>query len=125
MRWTRRLRLTSAAEADGEVVWFWRRDAGVKFAGSKRFLRATVARKPVHRGERDISRKPLRREGRNASAEPVCSCAFSSVHLHARPRVQRASGFPCALVLLWNRANVTQSSGVTSRENEDSHLAVI
>src|ERR1700737_961579 len=38
---------------------------------------ATVARKPVHRGEREVSRKPLRREGRPASAEPVCSCALA------------------------------------------------
>ena len=31
--------------ADGEVVWFWRPDAGVKRCGSIR--EATVARKPV------------------------------------------------------------------------------
>src|SRR5258708_5952183 len=42
---------------------------------------ATVARKPVHRGEHEVSRKPLRREGRIASAEPVCSCACSYAHL--------------------------------------------
>ncbi len=41
---------------------------------------ATVATKPGHRGELEVSRKPLRREGRIASAEPVCSCAFSYVH---------------------------------------------
>ena len=41
--------------------------------------------------------KPLRREGRTASAEPVCSCAFLYLTLHARPRVQRAPGLPCAL----------------------------
>jgi hypothetical protein len=42
--------------------------------------------------------KPLRREGRSVSAEPVCSCALSFyVDLHARPRVQRAPGLPCAL----------------------------
>jgi alkanesulfonate monooxygenase SsuD/methylene tetrahydromethanopterin reductase-like flavin-dependent oxidoreductase (luciferase family) len=36
---------TSAAEADGEVVWSWRPDAGAKFRG---FIReATVANKPV------------------------------------------------------------------------------
>jgi hypothetical protein len=34
-------------DADGEVVWFWRPDAGVKFVRSKRFSGATVARKPV------------------------------------------------------------------------------
>jgi len=33
------------ADADGEVVWFWRPDAGAKFLGQAR--EATVARKPV------------------------------------------------------------------------------
>jgi hypothetical protein len=32
MRWTPRVLLTKAFEADGEVVWFWHPDAGVKFA---------------------------------------------------------------------------------------------
>jgi hypothetical protein len=45
--------------------------------------------------------KPLRREGRSVSAEPVCSCAFLLPDLHARPRVQRAPGLPCALCLFW------------------------
>jgi hypothetical protein len=49
--------------------------------GKQNFSRMTVARKPGHRGERGVSRKPLRRESRIASAEPVCSCAFSFVHL--------------------------------------------
>jgi len=64
MRWTRKLRLTSAAHADGEVVWSWRRDAGVKSAGG--IPPATVARKPVHRGERVISRKTI------AQGKPGC-----------------------------------------------------
>jgi hypothetical protein len=33
------------ADADGEVVWFWRPDAGVKFCGVIR--EATVTTKPV------------------------------------------------------------------------------
>jgi hypothetical protein len=37
---------TNVADADGEVVWFWRRGAGVKFVRSKRFSGMTVARKP-------------------------------------------------------------------------------
>jgi hypothetical protein len=45
MRWTREQRLTSAADADGEVVWFWRPDAGAKRRGAIRVV--TVARKPV------------------------------------------------------------------------------
>ena len=49
--------MTNGAEADGEVVWFWRPDAGAKFRG---FIReATVARKPVHRGEHEVSRKTI------------------------------------------------------------------
>jgi hypothetical protein len=43
-------------------------------------VEVTVAKKPGHRGEHEVSRKPLRRESRIASAEPVCSCALSSVH---------------------------------------------
>src|SRR3984957_4160749 len=81
----------------------------------------TVAKKPGHRGERVISRKPSRREGRIASAEPVCSCAFFCALLHARPRVQRAPGFPCALLLLSRAAidaklgrNVPRECGRTS-----------
>jgi hypothetical protein len=31
MRWTRMAQLTLAPDADGEVVWFWRRGAGAKF----------------------------------------------------------------------------------------------
>jgi len=78
--------------------------------GKQNFSRATVARKPGHRGERGVSRKPLRREGRDASAEPVCSCAFFCACLHTRPRVQRAPGFPCALLLL-SRAAIDAKLG--------------
>ena len=97
-------------DADGEVAWSRRPDAGVKSSGSQRFPGATVARKPGHRGEREVSRKPPRREGRIASAEPVCSCAFSCCHLRTRPRVQRAPGLPCALFLA-RGVKVTQSPG--------------
>jgi hypothetical protein len=41
-------------EADGEVVWSWCLDAGIKSAGS--ISLATVTRKPDHRGEREVSR---------------------------------------------------------------------
>ena len=43
------MRETSARDADGEVVWFWRPDAGVKFVRGKRFSGAMVARKPITR----------------------------------------------------------------------------
>ena len=37
VRWTRKLRLTSAIRADGQNVWSWHLDAGVKFAEGKSF----------------------------------------------------------------------------------------
>ena len=37
--------MTNGADAYGEVVWFWRPDAGVKSCGL--FREAMVARKPV------------------------------------------------------------------------------
>ena len=76
----------------------------------------TVARKPGHRGEREISRNPLRREGRDASAEPVCSCAFFCAVLHTRPRVQRAPGFPCALLFLSRAAIDAKLGRIAPRE---------
>ncbi len=78
----------------------------------------TVARKPGHRGERGVSRKPLRREGRDASAEPVCSCAFFCACLHTRPRVQRAPGFPCALLLLSRAAIDAKLGRIAPRDRE-------
>ena len=47
------------AKAYGEVVWSWRRDAGAKLAGS--IPPATVANKPAHRGEHEVSRKAIAR----------------------------------------------------------------
>ena len=64
MRWTRKVRRTSALEADGEDVWARHPDAGVKSLGSESFSGMTVAKSPVRRGERVISRKPLRGECR-------------------------------------------------------------
>ena len=50
---------TNSTKADGEVVWFWRLDAGVKLAGSVPL--ATVTTKPDHRGDHVISRKAIAR----------------------------------------------------------------
>jgi hypothetical protein len=52
-RWTQAAPKTRALSADGEVVWSWRPDAGVKLV--KVISLATVANKPGHRGEREIS----------------------------------------------------------------------
>jgi len=87
---------TNGAGADGEVVWSWRPDAGVKFAeaisaddgGKQARSPGRARRKPL---------KPLRRECRVFPVWPwwLCSCAFYI--LHARLRARRAPGIPCAL----------------------------
>jgi hypothetical protein len=62
MRWTRRRARRAWLAADGEIVWSWRPDAGVKFCET--FRRATVAKKPGTPGRARYKRKPSRRECR-------------------------------------------------------------
>ena len=45
--------------ADGEVVWSWRRDPGVKPFGKSRM--ATVAKEAAHRGEHEAAVKTIAR----------------------------------------------------------------
>ena len=53
---------TTAPEADGEIVWSWLPDAGVKFAAQGGA--DDGGKKPGRRGEHVISRNPLRGECR-------------------------------------------------------------
>jgi hypothetical protein len=64
--------------------------------------------------------KPSRREGRADPGEPVVthSCAFYT--LHARLRVQRAPGFPCALCLFEGQ-KILHSSGTSCRGKSNVH----
>src|SRR6187431_1724659 len=63
MRWTQELRLTCAARAYGEVVWFGRRGAGVK-----RAMRSAGdgGKRAVLREEHEVSRKAI------AQGRPEC-----------------------------------------------------
>jgi len=63
------------ADADGEVVWSWRPDAGAKFAMMLRITRATGAREPVPRGEHAISVNTIAQGMPVISAEPVVTAA--------------------------------------------------
>src|SRR5437899_8378368 len=89
------LSMANGAKAYGEVVWSWRRDAGAKLAGS--VPPATVAKKPAHRGEHEVSRKAIAQGMSDCLRCPVCSCAPICAIWHTRPRVQRAPDIPCAL----------------------------
>jgi hypothetical protein len=66
---------TRTPAADGEVVWSWRRDPGVKLARS--IALTTVARQAAHRGEHEGNRKTI------ARGKPGClGCTCSSTRVH-------------------------------------------
>jgi hypothetical protein len=54
-------------------------------------------KRAVLRGDHVISRKAIAQGMSDVLRCPVCSCAHFFYPLHMRPRVQRASGIPCAL----------------------------
>src|SRR5262249_40245881 len=93
--------------AYGEVVWSWRPLAGVKSVRSAMSalagrtccdLQATVTKTSWTPGRaRRKPLKPLRGEGRDDPVEPVVTMLVCFHLPHARLRVQRAPGFPCAL----------------------------
>jgi hypothetical protein len=77
MRWTPRDRKTSETGADGEIVWSWRPDAGVKLCET--FIERRWLKSPVHRGEReDKPLKPIAQGMPDCFGEPVVTnaCAF-------------------------------------------------
>ena len=84
------------AAADGEVVWSWRRDPGVK--PRSKSCAGDGGKKGRFTGESTKqSLKPLRGESRDVSAEPVVTTLVCFFNLQTRLRVQLAPGFPCAL----------------------------
>ena len=60
-------------------------------------LRDNGGKRAVLRGEHAISRKAIAQGMSDVLRCPVCSCAHFLCTLRMRPRVQRASGIPCAL----------------------------
>ncbi len=103
---------TNDADADGEVVWSWRPDAGVKPAGRLAGDGGKRARSPRRARRKPL--KPLRGESRLIPSEPVVTTLVCFFILHARLRVQRAPGFPCALCF-WASGSCT-NSGASRRE---------
>ncbi len=84
--------------AYGEIAWSRPPDAEVKLVELVRGRRGQQSMAP--RGERDINRKAIR--AGDAGLPPLHLYARVRVPLaqmHARPRVQRAPGIPCALFI--------------------------
>ena len=112
MRWTRELRLTCAACAYGEVVWFGRRGAGVKLA-----IRSAGdgGKRAVLREEHEVSRKAIAQGRPECSRCPVCSCAVlfaqiaretagaASTRSSLRPLNKRARSSPANLGQIMSR----------------------
>ena len=69
MRWTLMCRKARDALADGEIVWSWRPDAGVKSCG--RYREATGANKPGTPGRSRINRNTIAQGMPVVLAEPV------------------------------------------------------
>src|SRR5436190_8844926 len=100
MRWTQLAsgglaRQTRTQAAYGEVVWSWRRDRGVYFAGG--IPQTTVTINAAHRGEHEGNRQTIARGKPGCLG---CTCLIRVrflLSLHAVLRAQSAPGFPCAL----------------------------
>jgi hypothetical protein len=115
MRWPQQRRQTSDADADGEVVWFWRPDAGVKFLGSQCFSGMTGARKPGPREEHEANRNTIVQGMPDCFGLPVVTLLVCFFISHARLRVRRASGIPCALCCRREIVGKARAYGVARR----------
>jgi len=113
MRWTCELRLTCAAQAYGEVVWFGRRVLAAKSGRGKASLVAG-GKRAVLRGEHEVSRKAIARGRPECSSCPVCSCA----HLFAQiaRETAGAASTRSSLRPLFGGQEVDANSGATRRE---------
>src|SRR5207237_10325927 len=78
MRWTLWRRKTSGVLADGEGVWSWHPDAGVKLAGA--IPPMTVAKEPGHRGERVGNRNTIAQGMSECLGEPVVTNSYACFH---------------------------------------------
>jgi len=107
MRWTPAVLLTNGTGADGEVVWSWRPDAGVKLA--EIFCRRQWQESPVTGESAKETVKTIARGKPVESGVTVVTTSCAHLFLHARLRVQRAPGFPCALCFGPNESGTTRA----------------
>ena len=120
MRWTRRYQRavsarTTDADADGEVVWSWRPDAGAKLCGyDPRDDGGNKARSPAR--ARRTPLKPLRREGRMFGQ--TCGNCRQLFYLLAGHGCGLHPAFP-APSHFWRDTSIPRARW--RRENADSH----
>jgi len=124
-RWTLMWLLTSAMEADGEIVWSWRpKGLALKQATMRKRIAACDGGKRQGSPRRSrISRKPLRREGRLSPPVPV---VFARLRKFLCARAPGAAATRSSLrPLTPGGSRLQQSSGEFSREDADSHLSLL
>src|SRR6266403_2605086 len=80
-------------------------DAPMLASSLREEAQATVSNKPGHRGEREVSRKTIARGMPGVSGVTVVTTLVCFFILHARLRVHRAPGIPCALYFRRGRNN--------------------
>ena len=110
---------TNEIAAYGQVVWFWRRDPGVKFAGTSRGRR--WQKRPLTGKSTKYAVKPLRGDVGVLSAEPVCKCAVSCAVAHVTAGAART---PAPRALFRERgATKWQSSGENKSRDRERTLS--
>jgi len=86
MRWTRTWLLTSATEADDEIVWFWRpKGSALRWRQCPAHCADYGGKRQGSPGRARISRKPLRREGRCDHRRTCGSCACAVIFCARAP----------------------------------------
>src|SRR2546421_9358972 len=113
----------SVREAYGEVVWFGRRGAGVKFLGSK-LLIGDGGKRAVLREEHEVSRKVIAQGRPECSSCPVCSCAFLFAQI-ARGTAGAASTRSSLRPSVSRRANEIANLGPSASRECETASAVI
>src|SRR5215813_4959114 len=98
MRWTRELRKDERKRnADGEVVWSWRPDAGAKFTGFDEPCGRRGQESPVPGEITKDTVKTIAQGMPDDLAEPVVTAACFL--LAGGPWVRPSPGIPCALLI--------------------------
>jgi hypothetical protein len=82
-------------------------------------------KKADHRGDHVISRKAIAQGMSDVLRCPVCSCAHFLSRLRMRPRVQRASGIPCALLTFEGGKDFENLGRIAPREREGAFTVIL
>src|SRR5260370_42541502 len=112
---------TNDAEAYGQVVSFWRPNAGVKSA-----IRSAGdgVNKPGHRGEREVSRKTIARGMPGETGVTVVTMLVCFIYFAREAAGALSARHSLRPLLLGAAKQFLQTSGASRREIAESHLTI-